>query len=87
MIIKKNCKASNGWWKLLNILCLGMDEPIKVQSVKIHKKMSSINPEACGSSYFIQVKYCCDALVIGVTLFNAVVVLVTVTSNLDHHTH
>ena len=41
--VKKNCKASNGWWHLLKVVYAGDDEPVKIQCTECDVMMSSIN--------------------------------------------
>ena len=53
--VKKNCKASNGWWHLLKVVHLGDDEPVKIQCTECGVMMSRINPAALGRSHFIPV--------------------------------
>ena len=53
--VKKNCKASNGWWHLLKVVHLGDDEPVNIQCKECDVMMPSMNSAAHGRSLFIQV--------------------------------
>ena len=53
--VKKNCKASNGWWHLLKVVHLGDDEPVNIQCKECDVMMPSMNSAARGRSLFIQV--------------------------------
>ena len=53
--VKRNCKASDGWWQFLKVVYLGDDKPVKIQCTECELMMCSLNSAARGRSLFIQV--------------------------------